>query len=121
MEYPVRVLCVLFGVIDLIGIFWHQESMQGEKILVGTILAICELSIGLISAGSFINKCKQYIYLAICVIGAMCTIYFILQALNISYGANWFAVVIRLIFLVFFIWLLNNARKNKNNRGQTTI
>lgn len=109
LEYTFRVVFLFFGVIDLFSIFWHQESMGKLMILSGIALAVSEVAIGFLSWLSLSRRNFAYIFIFVCMIGIILSAHSLYHGLIVSYGVDWFVVVVRAVFILMFIYLIKAA------------
>jgi len=110
-----RLICLIFGIADAIGIFWFQDTITSNLRVMSVVLVIFEISAGVIPVYKVRNIYQRAPYYLVCLGGIIFSSVFLYQAVITEYGIDWGPLLIRLVVIYAFIKLLTlNARASKN-------
>lgn len=73
IEYPVRVVLVIYALIGLLGVMWFSNTLHVGNFVWGVLFALSSGFIGLAPLYSF--QTKKHIYLIACLVGSAICLY----------------------------------------------
>ncbi len=76
--YLARLVCVLYSIIHLGGVLWFFNTMPVLLVAVMTVLAVCELYIGIVPIKLLIDELSIWPYIYACIVGLILSVcYFV--------------------------------------------
>lgn len=113
VEYFVRLVLIFYGLADLLGIFWFQDSIYLTDLIEGLSFSLAALFIGCSPISVFNTKILKIVYLGVSILGILPSIYMAYQYSSEDYR-GWIDIVEQLLLLVCFLYMVTRVLSNKS-------
>ena len=109
-----RLICIAFGISDLIGVVWFLDTIPTNFLLISIVLIFLELAFGVIPYKYVAQSIPKAVY---CIFGVLA----VLLSLILIYGSatdgyfRWGEIVLRAVVVFAFIKLLVLCFRSNNS------
>lgn len=112
IEFSLRVILVIYGLVDLLGVFWFIENIYISDFVRGIIFSLSALSVGLLPEALVSSRKRSLLYAFIGMLGVSASLYLLVQYIHIDFR-GWEDVVEQLVLIFCFLFIVVKTIINK--------
>lgn len=115
LEYIFRTMLIVYGLVYVLGIFWHLGAIYLSDLIQGSIFFLSALFVGLSPIFSVHASLWRLIYFSACILGGLSAAYLGFQYAMTDYR-SWSDVGEQFLLVGCFIFMAFRGKVNKEGR-----
>jgi len=117
--YIARVAAVIFAIMNLVGLVWFSDAIRPSVLFFGIAAIICALIVSLAPRRLINNASIRWMLIVLCMIGIGAIFALIAKDFQRTYGPDFGAIIMRLLFVFTFVYMGLDIYRSKCSPDET--